>query len=110
MPRLVLNRRQNYANHVLADRAEGEVAYLLPDGEHCFVPWLGFIERDRARALEGARPVRLADITRIGEGDAAAAQWRDVPPGRYVHGCLTARGAYALYDTSVALVDGPEGA
>ena len=110
MPRIVLNRRQNYRNHVLSDRAEGEVAYLLPDGEREIVRWLGFIERDRARTLEGARPVRLADITRIGVGDAAAARWRDVPPGRYVHGCLTARGAYALYDMSVALVDGPEGA
>ena len=110
MPSLVLNRRQNYGNHVLEDRPEGEVAYLLPDGERRFVPWLGFIERDRARALKGARPVRLADITRIGEGDAAGAQWRDVPPGRYVHGCLIAGGAFAVYDTSVALVEGPEGA
>ena len=108
MSRLVLNRRQNYANDVLADRAEGDVAYLLPHGERRFVPWLGFIERSRARALEGARPVRLTDITRIGEGDAAAAQWRDVPPGRYVHGCLTAQGAFAVYDTAVALVDAPE--
>ena len=107
MPRLVLNRRQNYGNHVLEGRPEGEVAYLPPDGERRFVPWLEFIERDRASALESTRPVRLADITRIGEGDAASAQWRDVPPGRYVHGCLTARGAFAVYDTSVALVDGP---
>ena len=110
MPSLVLNRRQNYGNHVLEDRPEGEVAYLLPYGERRFVPWLGFIERDRARTLKGARPVRLADITRIGEGDAAGAQWRDVPPGRYVHGCLIAGGAFAVYDTSVALVEGPEGA
>ena len=110
MPSLVLNRRLNYGNHVLEDRPEGHVAYLLPDGDRRFVPWLGFIERDRARALQGARPVRLTDITRIGEGDAVSAKWRNLPPGRYVHGCLIAGGVFAVYDTSVALVDGPEGA
>ena len=109
MPRLLLNRRHNYRNHLLTEHPDGTVAYLLPDGERDFVPWLGFIERVAARELVGARPVRLSDITRIGEGDALSPQWREVPPGRYVHGCLTDRGAYALYDTVVAMVRGPKG-
>ena len=74
-----------------------------------FVPWLGFIERAAARELVGARPVRLSDITRIGEGDALSPRWREVPPGHYVHGCLIAGGAYAVHDTAVALVQGPKG-
>ena len=57
------------------------------------MPWLGFIERGAARELPNARPVRLSDITCIGEGDALWPQWREVPPGRYVHGCLTEQGA-----------------
>ena len=87
MPRLVLNRRQNYGNFTLTERHGGDIAYLLPDGERRFVRWLGFIEREAARELEGARPVRLADITRIGEGDEASARWREVPAGACVHGC-----------------------
>ena len=66
MPKLALDRRQNANHHVLVDEPGQHVAYLLPGGERRFVPWLGFIERAEARALPGARPVRLADITRIG--------------------------------------------
>ena len=33
--------------------------------------------------------------------------WRDVPPGMSVHGCLTGDGAYAVYDTVIALVGKP---
>ena len=44
---------------------------------------------------------------RIGEGEELSPRWREVPPGRYVHGCLTDRGAYAVYDTMVAMVQGP---
>ena len=62
MPQLVLNRRLNYRNVVLTDCPGGEIGYLLRNGERRFVPWLGFIERAAARRLDGARPVRLADI------------------------------------------------
>ena len=105
MPQLVLNRRLNYRNILLTDRPGGEVGYLLRDGERRFVPWLGFLERGEARALEGAKPVRLADITRVGVAGWPAPQWRDVAPGECVHGCLTSRGAFAIYDAVVALVD-----
>ena len=109
MPRLFLNRRQNYRNHLLTERPDGLVGYLLPDGERRFVPWLGFVERAAARTLAEARPVRLSDITRIGEGDELSPRWREVPQGRYVHGCLTDRGAYAVYDTTVAMVEPSNG-
>ena len=108
MPRLFLNRRQNYGNRLLTERPGDEVGYLLPDGDSRFVRWLGFIEREAARELQGARPVRLVDITRIGEGDELAPRWSEMPPGHYVHGCLVARGVYAVYDTAVALVEGPK--
>ena len=104
MPQLVLNRRLNYRNVLLTDRPGGEIGYLLRDGERRFVPWLGFIERAEARALDDARPVRLTDITRVGVAGWPAPAWRDVPPGECVHGCLTGRGAFAIYDAVVALV------
>ena len=108
MPKLALDRRQNARHHLLVDEPGQHVAYLLPGGERRFVPWLGFIERAEARALQDARPVRLADITRIGIGDPPTARWRQVPQGRYVHGCLTDEGAYAVYDATVAVVEGPK--
>lgn len=104
MPQLVLNRRINYRNVLLTDRPGGEIGYLLRDGERRVVPWLGFIERAAARALEDGRPIRLADITRVGVAGWPAPEWRDVPPGGCVHGCLTRRGAFAIYDAVVALV------
>ena len=33
MPRLFLNRRQNYGNRLLTERPGDEVGYLLPDGD-----------------------------------------------------------------------------
>ena len=109
MLKLLLDRRQNYLSYLLTERPEGSVAYLLPNGERRVVAWRGFIERGAARQLAGARPVRLSDITWIGEGDVLSMQWREVGPGRYVHGCLTDRGAYAVYGAVVAVVGGPKG-
>ena len=109
MLRLLLDRRQNYRSDLLTELPEGTVAYLLPNGERRVVAWLGFIERTAARQLAGARPVRLSDITWIGEGDALSPKWREVEPGRYVHGCLTDRGAYAVYGAVVAVVEGSKG-
>ena len=102
---LVLNRRLNYRNIMLAQGTRGEqVGYLLADGSRRFVPWLGFIERAEARAMKGGRPVRLADITRIGRANGLTPEWRDLPADSFVHGCLTPRGAYAVYEESVCLV------
>ena len=108
MPKFALSRRQNARHHVLIDESGPHVAYLLPGGEQRFVPWLGFIERAEARALPRAKPVRLADITRIGVGDPPTARWREVSQGYYVHGCLTDEGVYAVYDATVAVVSGPK--
>ena len=108
MPQLVLNRRINYRNALLTDRPGGEVGYLLRNGERRFVPWLGFIERATARALDDARPVRLTDITRVGIASWPAPEWREVPSGEWVHGCLTGRGAFAICDAVVALVEAPD--
>ena len=108
MTDLVLNRRQNHANITLTDEACKEtVGYLRPDGGWRFVPWLGFIDRAAARDLDGALPVRLVNISRVGHGNSMTGQWKDVPEGTYVHGCLTVRGVYAVYETSVVLVGAP---
>ena len=55
-------------------------------------PGSGSSNAPKRGALERARPVRLADITRIGVGDPPTARWREVPQGRYVHGLPDRRG------------------
>ena len=72
-------------------------------------PWLGFIERARARAMKAARPVRLVDITRIGTANGIAQEWQDLPADAFVHVCLTQWGAYAVYEENVCLVGSRRG-
>ena len=104
---LVLNRRLNTRNILLAQGTRGEhVGYHLPDGGRRFVPWLGFIERSKARLMKGARPVRLADITRIGAANGHTPEWQDLSDDAFVHGCLSEWGAYAVYEENVCLVGG----
>lgn len=106
---LIANKKQNAANRRLNDSASTEkVGYLRSDGEATFVPWLGFIERRAAKQLDGARAVRLLQITRVGHEGRITDEWSNIPAGHCVHGCLTIDGAYALYDAVVALVDTPE--
>ena len=76
-----------------------DVGYLPPNGERRFVPWLGFITREAARALRQARPVRFIDISRIGQESALSVSWIDLPDDRYVH---------AVFEASVATVAAPE--
>ena len=110
MVALVLNRRLNYRNiQLTADTKNQDVGYDAGDGEAKYVRWLGFIERHDARRLAGARPVRLVCISRVGFSDAVNTHWRDVGPGEAVHGCLTAEGAYAVYDARVAFVTSERG-
>ena len=107
---LVLNRRLNTRNILLAQGTRGEhVGYLLPNGGRRFVQWLGFIERSKVRSTKAARPVRLVDITRIGTSNGHAPEWQDIPADAFVHGCLTEWGAYALYEGNVSLVGKRQG-
>ncbi len=108
MNQLALNRRQNAANILLdATTINETVGYLLPDGEWRFARWLGFIERGEARALAGAQPVRLVEITRIGRTDGVSTKWQEVPAGEYVHGCLVEQGAFAVFDAVICRVGEP---
>ena len=102
---LALLRRLNYRRIALTDGEKREdVGVMLPSGEVRIVRWLGFIERREARCAPGAKPVRLADIAAVGRGDGASPAWRSLKPNEFVHGCLTADGAWAVYDAEVAIV------
>jgi len=108
MTDLLLNRKFNQRNIRLDDDVSREtVGYLCQDGSHRYVYWLGFIERGEARARQGAIPVRLVDISRIGAQGPVSTSWQDISENRYVQGCLTEGGVYGVYEQSVVLVDAP---
>ena len=105
MTKLALLRRLNYRRIPLTDDATGEsVGVLQPNGEVRIVRWMGFIERCEARCASGTKPVRLADIAAVGRAEGPNRGWRSLKPDEFVHGCLTAEGAWAVYDADVAIV------
>ena len=75
MPALV--RRQNYRNVELYPETRGEtIGVLLADGSCKFCRWLGFIDRDEAKRLPHARPVKLI-VSRYSNESGLGGNWQD---------------------------------
>ena len=99
---LVLARYLNKRLIELYGSTRGEtIGVLRRDGSYDYRRWLGFIDRDGAQRL--GRPVKL-QAARIGRQGEAHVDWRDIPRGRHVQGCLTREGVYAVADWTVRLV------
>ena len=99
---LVLVRKLNHRNIELHHDTRGQtVGVLLKDGEYRFLPWLGFIERDRATRV--GKPVKLM-ISRVGNQGDFGATWMDVDPGKHVLGCRTDKGVYAIVEQGVRVI------
>jgi hypothetical protein len=100
---IVLCRKLNHRNIELHHTTRGEsVGVLKRGGEYTYVPWLGFL--DRAQAHDRGRPVRLL-IARVGRSNGVHTLWSDLRPGQHVQGCMTPKGAYAVTDTDVRVID-----
>ena len=74
---------------------------LLRSGDYRYLPWLGFIERERAKRM--GKPVKLR-ISRVGQQADFATVWIDVAQSRHVLGCRTDKGVYAVVEQGVRLV------
>lgn len=99
---LILARYLNKRLIELHGTTRGEtVGVLRRNGDYQFRPWLGFV--DRRAALGLGRPVKL-QVARVGQQGDFGTEWRDVPKGRHVQGCLTRQGVYAVVDWGVKLV------
>ncbi len=99
---LVLARYLNKRLIELHANTRGEtVGVLRRDGSYEYRPWLGFVDRAGARRL--GRPVKL-QVARVGHQGDFHIDWRDLPKGRHVQGCLTGQGVYAVADWTVKLV------
>ena len=99
---LVLLRTLNARNIELHHDTRGEtVGVLIRGGEYRYLPWLGFIERERAKRI--GKPVKLR-ISRIGLQDDFSTTWKDVDAGRHVLGCRTDKGVYAVVEQGVRVV------
>jgi len=99
---LVLITKLNHRNIELHHDTRGEtVGVLLKDGEYRYLPWLGFIERERAKRV--GKPVKLR-IARVGQQGDFGTEWTDIGEGSHVLGCRTEKGAYALIEQGVRVV------
>lgn len=99
---LVLGRYLNKRFIQLDEHTRGQaVGVLRRSGGYQYVRWLGFISREDAKKL--GRPVKL-EVRRIGRQDALSVEWKEVPPGKHVQGCLVREGAYAVVEPAVKVV------
>ncbi len=102
MQQLVLARYLNKRLIELYPNTRGEtIGVLRRDGSYAYRPWLGFV--DRARAPRMGKPVKL-QVARVGQMKDTHVDWRDVPRGRHVQGCLTREGAYAVTEVGIRVV------
>ena len=90
----VIFRRQNYRNIELTRNEPESVGILLKGGGIHYLPWAGVISRQDAK-LRGGKPVKLK-VSRI--------DGYDLESGEYLVGCVIEGGAYAVIDTTPALV------
>lgn len=99
---LVLVSKLNARNIELHHDTKGQtVGVLVKNGEYRYLPWLGFIERDRAKRI--GRPVRLR-VSRIGQEDDFSTTWTDLEKGKHILGCRTEKGVYAVMEQGVRVV------
>ncbi len=99
---IVLARRLNKRLIELRAATLGEtVGLLLRSGSYSYHAWLGFIDRDKAEII--GKPVKLK-IARVGLDNLATVEWRDVPEGKHVQGCLTQQGVFAVVTQNIRIV------
>ena len=102
MSTLVLAWRHNHRLVELHHDTRGQsVGVLLKSGSYRYVPWLGFIEHERAKRV--GRPVRL-QVHRVGMQGEFSTEWQDLSTHQHVLGCLVEKGVYALADRWVKVV------
>ncbi len=99
---LILARYLNKRLIELHPNTRGEtVGVLRRDGTYEYRQWLGFVNREQALTL--GKPVKL-QISKVGKQSDFHTDWRDIPRGRHIQGCLTRDGVYAVADWTVRVV------
>jgi len=99
---LVLLRKLNHRNIELHHDTRGEtVGVRIRNGEYRYLPWLGFVERDRAKRI--GKPVKLL-VERVGHQGDFGTSWTDIGRGKHILGCLTSKGVYAVIEQGVRVV------
>ena len=99
-----LKIRVNFGNRILGERSGGSVDVCLRGGGSSSENWLGFIDRELAAQIEGARPVKIRAAYYA--NDNVGTQWHEVPNGEYIQGCAVKGGVYAVYESALRLVSG----
>lgn len=77
--------------------AHEQLPVLTRTGDFERVPWRGFIDREDALKIEGAKPVKL-DIYQYSTSVGVMPKWQNMPEGMAAQGCLTDLGVYVVVD------------
>jgi len=92
----IFRKRNHKVIELLTPNDAGEViGVLVREGTYKYFRWCGFMERSEAK-LTGGKSVKLS-VSRIDD--------YHLQPGEHVHGCLTDKGAYAIIDSTVAILN-----
>ena len=100
---LVIGSNINMRNIILRPDSKGEWAFvLLKNGEFRSVPWCGLISKQAAKKMQ-ARPVKIRAL-RWGYDLGHSIEWQEIPDGKFLQGCLTGEGVYAVVDSELRIV------
>lgn len=92
-----LRYRQGAIFRNLDESPGGQAPVVLRTGYTKYLPWLGIIDIEKARTLQGARPIKLA-MEYYFHGPDRGCEWVHLPPHKSIKGCWVPRGVYALIE------------
>ncbi len=96
---MILVRKRNYRNVSLFSLFNGESIGVYRSMSIVeYLPFLGYTEVSHARQNRLAKPVRL-EISYFYLSEQPGSKMDEIPPGRYVQGCETPLGVYAVVDS-----------
>lgn len=82
------------------------VPVCLKNGQTELCDWLGFIDKEDAKKIPGAVPVKIKaikcsnQVTNFVSDD----RYSELPEGKFIQGCLVPTGVYGVTETRVRVV------
>lgn len=100
---MMLKVRLNHGYYHLGERSGGSVNIRLRSGGSKSFTWLGFIDSEVARQIEGAIPVKIEASYYC--DDSIGFKWHEIKEGSFAQGCaVDGLGVYGVYNASVRVV------
>lgn len=94
----VLRRKLNHRNILLFETPSREsIGVAMRTGDYRYIRWLGFVDVEQAKAIPGAKPVKLL-VEAISPTDGYSSDWQSLSSGQHVQGCLVPAGVYGILE------------